>query len=156
VSGFLLAQRHRGACTEQTADLFFDDGKPTGRASRKRHQAAKAICRLCPVLEQCRAFAHADPGLEGIWGGETQAERLAAHDRAARDAAPVGENQQGRRLASLAAQLAQRDGLDAAARVLQVPPATLRRVLGLYGLDGPQVPPAPPATPLTAGKVGRG
>jgi WhiB family transcriptional regulator, redox-sensing transcriptional regulator len=140
LGGFLLTQRHRGACTEQTAGLFFDDG----RGSQARHEAAKAICRLCPILYPCRAFARADLTLEGIWGGETQDERRLA--RRLRTSAPAGDNPKGRRLAGLAAQLAGRRGLDAAARALNVPPATLRRVLGLYGLDQPPIPPVFPAS----------
>jgi WhiB family redox-sensing transcriptional regulator len=138
--GFLVAQRHLGACTEQTAGLFFDDG----RGSTARHQAAKAICRLCPILFACRAYARADPTLEGIWGGETQDERRLA--RRLRTSVPAGDNQEGRRLAARAADRARRQGLPAAARALNVPPATLRRVLGLYGLDQPPEPPGPPAS----------
>jgi Transcription factor WhiB len=110
LGGFLLTQRHRGACTEQTAGLFFDDG----RGSTARHQAAKAICRLCPILFACRAYAHADPTLEGIWGGETHEERRLA--RRLRTSVPAGDNPEGRRLAGRAAQLASRRGLPAAAR----------------------------------------
>jgi hypothetical protein len=140
VGGFLLAQRHRGACTEQTASLFFDEG----RGSKARHQAAKAICRLCPILYACRAYARADPTLEGIWGGETHNERRLA--RRIGTGVPAGDNQEGRRLAGRAAQLVSRRGLDGAARVLNVPPATLRRVLGLYGLDQPPIAPVLPAS----------
>jgi WhiB family transcriptional regulator, redox-sensing transcriptional regulator len=139
VGGFLLTQRHRGACTEQTASLFFDDG----RGSKARHKAAKAICRLCPILYDCRAYAHGDPTLEGIWGGETHDERRAARRSGTR--LPAGDNQEGRRLAGLAAEHARRSGLPAAARAFNVPPATLRRVLGLYGLQQPPDPAGPPA-----------
>jgi WhiB family redox-sensing transcriptional regulator len=141
VGGFLLTQRHRGACTEDTAELFFDSGGVAGRAARRVREQAKAICRLCPILHGCRAYARADPTLEGIWGGETQDERRTARRNGA--VPPPGDNQEGRRLAGLAAQLAHRDGLDAAARALAVPPATLRRVLALYGLDQPHPSPGP-------------
>jgi WhiB family transcriptional regulator, redox-sensing transcriptional regulator len=134
---FLLTQRDRGACTAQTAELFFDDGQAGRKANaRARQQAAKAICRLCPVLMACRAFARADPSLEGIWGGETETERRAARHQPS----PVGDNVQGRRLATIAAQRARQVGLDAAAAALSIPPATLRRVLALYGLDLPSAP----------------
>jgi WhiB family transcriptional regulator, redox-sensing transcriptional regulator len=136
LGGFLLTQRHRGACTEQTASLFFDDG----RGSTARHQAAKAICRLCPILHDCRAYARADPTLEGIWGGETEDERRTARRYGAGIVLPAGDNQEGRLMAGRAAEHARRSGLPAAARVLNVPPATLRRVLGLYGLDQPPRP----------------
>ena len=56
-------------------------------------------------------------------------------------------NQQGRSVASVAAQRARRDGLHAAAVAFKVPPATLRRVLGLYRLDQPPGPAGPPALP---------
>jgi WhiB family redox-sensing transcriptional regulator len=144
MGGLLLAQRHRGACTEQTAALFFDDATTSGRASRANHEAAKAICRLCPILHACRGYARADPTLEGIWGGETQTERHTARRKPT--GLPEADNQQGRRLASLAAQRARRDGLHAAAAAFKVPPATLRRVLGLYGLDQPPDPATPPGS----------
>src|SRR6266540_2717235 len=144
VGGFLLTQRHRGACTENTAELFFDSGGLAGRAARKRQEQAKAICRLCPILFACRAYARADPTLEGIWGGETQDERRTA--RRLGTSVPAGDNQDGRRLADLAAQLVSCRGLPAAAKALEVPPATLRRVLGLYGLDQPPIPLVLPAS----------
>jgi WhiB family redox-sensing transcriptional regulator len=137
LGGFLLTQRHRGACTEQTAGLFFDDGRPAGRGAKNRQEAAKAICRLCPILDACRAYARADSTLEGIWGGETEAERHSARRTATLTSHPMGENEQGRRLASLAAQRAGREGLAAASTALKVPAATLRRVFDLYGLDQP-------------------
>jgi WhiB family transcriptional regulator, redox-sensing transcriptional regulator len=144
VGGFLLTQRHRGACTEDTAELFFDSGGLAGRAARRVQEQAKAICRLCPILHGCRAYARADPTLDGIWGGETTDERRQA--RRLGISVPPGDNQEGRRLAGLAARLAHRDGLDAAAKALKVPPATLRRVLALYGLDQPPGPAGPPAS----------
>ncbi len=150
---FLLTQRHRGACTQQTAALFFDDGG--GRGAKKRQEQAKAICRLCPILQACRAYARADPGLEGIWGGESQDERHAARRKPRSDGLPAGDNQEGRRLAGGAAELAHRHGLHAAARALKVPPTTLQRVFALYGLDQPRrptgsLPPAPASPPATS------
>jgi WhiB family redox-sensing transcriptional regulator len=145
LGGFLLAQRHRAACTEETAALFFDDGRRTGRSVKARQEAtAKAICRLCPILGTCRAYARADSSLEGIWGGETQDERHAARRNATGAGLLTGDNEQGRRLATLAARLAHRDGLDAAATALKVPPATLQRVFDLYGLEQPSSPASPP------------
>jgi len=146
LGGFLLTQRHRGACTEDTAELFFDSGGLAGRAARKREVQAKAICRLCPILHGCRAYARADPTLEGIWGGETSDERRQARRLASGPDRQAADNEEGRRLAGLAAQLAHRDGLAAAARALKVPPSTLRRVFALYGLDQPPDPAGPCAS----------
>jgi WhiB family transcriptional regulator, redox-sensing transcriptional regulator len=150
LGGFLLTQRHRGACTEQTAELFFDSGGLASRAARKLQEQAKAICRLCPVLQACRAYVRADPTLEGIWGGETHDERRTAHHTSTSAWLPA-DNQEGRRLAGLAAQLAHRDSLDVAARTLAVPPATLRRVFALYGLTQPPDP-ASPSTSVKGGE----
>ena len=33
------------------------------------------ICRTCPVVEQCRAYAVKNPYATGIWGGTTRADR---------------------------------------------------------------------------------
>ena len=143
---FLVRQRFSGACDQTTAELFFDEGRESGYRVRDRHQAAKAICRLCPILAECRLVGRADPTLVGIWGGETPDERRQARG-SLHDGLPAGDNQKGRRLAGVAAQLARRDGVDAAATALQVPPATLRRVFALYGLDQPLDPISPSAAP---------
>ena len=39
---------------------------------------AKRLCMACPVQAQCLAYALANPGLEGIWGGATPKERMNA------------------------------------------------------------------------------
>jgi WhiB family redox-sensing transcriptional regulator len=145
---FLVRQRFSGACDQATAELFFDEGRESGYRVCDRHQAAKAICRLCPILGECRWVGRADPTLVGIWGGETPDERRQARRRGSHeDGLPAGDNQQGRRLASVAAQLARRDGVDAAASALRIPPATLQRVFALYGLDQPPGPTRPSAAP---------
>jgi len=147
VGQFLVRQRFYGACTQATAELFFDHGREPGHLVRQRHQAAKAICALCPILWECSLVGRADPTLVGIWGGETEAERHLAHRTPSQTGLPAGENQEGRRLAGVAAELASRDGPDAAARALGIPPATLRRVFALYGLGQPSGPASPSATP---------
>jgi WhiB family redox-sensing transcriptional regulator len=144
---FLVRQRFYGACDQTTAELFFDHGREPGHLVRQRHQAAKAICALCPILRDCRLVGRADPSLEGIWGGETRLERRQACHRGAHTGLPAEAGQKGRRLASVAAELARRDGLQAAARALGVPPATLRRVLALYSLGQLPGPASPSATP---------
>jgi WhiB family redox-sensing transcriptional regulator len=144
---FLVKQRFYGACTQATAELFFDYGREPGHLVRQRHQAAKAICALCPILGECRLVGRADPTLEGIWGGETEAERRQARRRGVHTNLPAGDNPEGRRLAGVAAELARRDGLDAAATAVGVPSATLRRVLALYGLRQPSDSASPSAAP---------
>ncbi len=129
VGAFLVKQRFSGACDQATAELFFDEGHKPGRV-RSRHQAAKAICALCPILLECRLVGRSDPSLEGIWGGETRDER-----RRARGGLPTPGNPNGRLLAHRAFQHAQRAGLHAAADRAGVLVATLRRVFTLYGLD---------------------
>lgn len=38
-------------------------------------EAAKAICRGCPVMEQCKRWALDDRIPEGVWGGMSEADR---------------------------------------------------------------------------------
>jgi WhiB family transcriptional regulator, redox-sensing transcriptional regulator len=153
---FLVRQRFYGACGQATAELFFDDGREPGHLVRQRHQTAKAICALCPIMRDCRLVGRADPTLEGIWGGETQDERRQARRNGVHTGLPAQANQKGRRLAGVAAERARRDGLQAAATALGVPPATLRRVFALYGLNRPPSPPGPasPASPSATPKGG--
>lgn len=73
---FLAADdwRHRAACKGQH-ELFFASPSETAPARYAREAQAKAICRTCPVLVECRAYARAH-NERGVWGGETE------HDRA--------------------------------------------------------------------------
>jgi WhiB family redox-sensing transcriptional regulator len=59
--------RHQAACRDHDPELWFS-GKPYEQA------AALAICRSCPVVGECRAFADDNDRisgypLQGIWGG---------------------------------------------------------------------------------------
>ena len=57
------------ACRDADTDVFF----PTAEADAA---AAKAICALCPVREECLESAlEASPAPEGVWGGLTRVER---------------------------------------------------------------------------------
>ena len=58
----------RGLCRGQVTDLWF----PSQGGDL---ETPKAICELCPVLAECRAYALARPALMGIWGGTSDRER---------------------------------------------------------------------------------
>ena len=60
-----------GACGDADPDLFF----PSTSAQAAQ---AIAICRRCPVMMQCRAYARAAGEDAGIWGGERQEDRARA------------------------------------------------------------------------------
>lgn len=67
--------RASAACRDTDPELFFPAAN-TGPAWVAQVAAAKAVCRDCPVLEQCRAFAF--DGLRyGVAGGLTEQERAA-------------------------------------------------------------------------------
>lgn len=60
--------RHQAACRDYDPELWFS-GKPYEQA------AALAVCRSCPVVDECRAFADDNNRisgypLQGIWGGK--------------------------------------------------------------------------------------
>jgi WhiB family transcriptional regulator, redox-sensing transcriptional regulator len=56
------------ACAETDPDLWF-------AAGAIEHKIAKRICRVCPVREQCLAYAMEEPVDHGLWGGLTERER---------------------------------------------------------------------------------
>jgi WhiB family transcriptional regulator, redox-sensing transcriptional regulator len=66
----------RGACRGAPTDLFFPE--EPGEA-----EAAIQVCRRCPVRAECAAYALGIPGLEGIWGGLTEADRRRHRRRSA-------------------------------------------------------------------------
>jgi WhiB family redox-sensing transcriptional regulator len=42
-----------------------------------QYDAARELCAVCPVHDECLAVALADPELMGLWGGTTERERRA-------------------------------------------------------------------------------
>ncbi|WP_280891409.1 WhiB family transcriptional regulator [Streptomyces sp. LBL] len=78
----------RAACLYvEDPDLFF----PIGHSGPNLEQIeeAKAICRRCPVMEQCLNWAVRVEQMEGIWGGTTESERRAIRRLEARLAAGI-------------------------------------------------------------------
>jgi WhiB family redox-sensing transcriptional regulator len=63
--------KEEAACKGQTELFFSIRGSNT-----ERNEAAKAICRTCPVSYQCLKYAKENLLAFGIWGGKTPAERL--------------------------------------------------------------------------------
>ena len=55
--------------------LFYSDFSERPSKRIKRENAAKAICGICPVIQECRQYAHNNPEY-GVWGGETEEERF--------------------------------------------------------------------------------
>ncbi|REE95157.1 WhiB family transcriptional regulator [Thermomonospora umbrina] len=66
----------RAACRQADPEMFF--ARP---ADRPAIEAAKRVCSGCPVREECLRYASEHDDLEGIWGGTTERERLAARIR---------------------------------------------------------------------------
>ncbi len=65
--------RDQAACRSLDPNLFFPAGA-TG-AAVEHIQAAKAVCRSCPVVEACLRFAIETNQEAGIWGGRDEDER---------------------------------------------------------------------------------
>jgi WhiB family redox-sensing transcriptional regulator len=65
--------RDRAACQSVSADLFFPIGR-TGDAI-EHIEAAKAVCRTCPVRDACLRFAIETNQEAGVWGGTSEDER---------------------------------------------------------------------------------
>ena len=64
----------QGACRTVATGLFFDSEAKRGARRALLEEAAKQVCRGCPVLTQCRAHGLACEDY-GIWGGLTAKER---------------------------------------------------------------------------------
>jgi len=65
--------RDEAACRHENADLFFPAGN-TGLAAGQI-EAAKAVCRPCPVQDACLRFALETNQEAGVWGGRDEDER---------------------------------------------------------------------------------
>ena len=65
----------RGACRNADNALFFHPDRERGANRARRESHAKAICRVCPVVAECRAHALSVREPYGIWGGLSTTER---------------------------------------------------------------------------------
>jgi WhiB family transcriptional regulator, redox-sensing transcriptional regulator len=71
--------RHRAACRDEDPELFFPEGT-VGPALLQVEQA-KAVCRLCSVVDDCLQWALETGQDAGVWGGMSEKERRAVRRR---------------------------------------------------------------------------
>jgi WhiB family transcriptional regulator, redox-sensing transcriptional regulator len=62
----------QGACKNSDPDIFYNE---------ETYPQARAICRTCPVIEQCLEHAMDWPETDGIWGGTTPRQRRTIRQR---------------------------------------------------------------------------
>ena len=71
-----IGWQYRAACKVSVSNLFFAPNHLERKEERlARESAAKAICRTCPVLVECREYALLVREPHGIWGGLNEYER---------------------------------------------------------------------------------
>lgn len=71
--------QYDGACREATPDTFFHPDGERGAARKRRDEAAKAVCRTCPVLRECRRHALTVREPYGVWGALSEDDREAIY-----------------------------------------------------------------------------
>lgn len=64
-----------GACRGMDSEAFFHPPQERAKGRRRRISAAKAVCKACPVIQQCLAHALETREPYGIWGGLSEDER---------------------------------------------------------------------------------
>lgn len=64
--------RARAACAGYPNTLFFPTSDGAEEASIEK---AKAVCGVCPVVEDCLQYALETNQRSGIWGGTSEKER---------------------------------------------------------------------------------
>jgi WhiB family redox-sensing transcriptional regulator len=70
------------ACRETDGSWFFPPERERESARIKRIAKAKTVCRQCPVLADCRAYAVRVGEPFGVWGGLSEDERPQPDDQA--------------------------------------------------------------------------
>ncbi|MGH8896092.1 MAG: WhiB family transcriptional regulator [Egibacteraceae bacterium] len=73
------AWRGKAACLDIDPEWFFPVGA-TGQALAQIEQA-KAVCRRCPVIDECLEWALQTKQNDGVWGGMSEDERRAHRRR---------------------------------------------------------------------------
>ena len=64
-----------GSCRGMDSDAFFHPPQERAKGRRRRISAAKAVCKACPVIQQCLEHALETREPYGIWGGLSEDER---------------------------------------------------------------------------------
>ena len=70
-----------GVCRGEDPNIFFHPEGERGSARENRQNAAKSLCKRCPVISECAAHALAVREPYGVWGGMTEEEREAIYSR---------------------------------------------------------------------------
>jgi WhiB family redox-sensing transcriptional regulator len=77
--------RHFAECSKHDPEIWFPIGN-TGPALLQIEEAT-AICRTCPVMQECGQWAFDTDQQSGVWGGLSEDERRAMKRRASRNRA---------------------------------------------------------------------
>lgn len=71
--------RNLALCRTEDPELFFPVG--TSGPALLQTEQAKAVCRRCPVTEECLEWAFGTGQDAGVWGGMSEDERRAVRRR---------------------------------------------------------------------------
>jgi len=74
-----MSWRNKAVCQVEDPELFFPIG--TSGPALLQVEQAKAVCRRCPVTEQCLGWALETGQDAGVWGGMSEDERRAVRRR---------------------------------------------------------------------------
>jgi WhiB family transcriptional regulator, redox-sensing transcriptional regulator len=68
-----MSWHHQAACRTEEPELFFPIG--TSGPALGQLAEAKSVCRGCPVVSECLAWALESGQNSGVWGGMSEDER---------------------------------------------------------------------------------
>lgn len=117
-------------CRDEDPELFFITGP--GPASTRQLDAAKAVCRRCPVTAACAEWALSSGQDFGVWGGLSADERRAVRrartaGRPCRAGRRSPRSERARRRADAIARVEHGDRIDDVAAQVGVSRRTLDR-----------------------------
>ncbi len=140
------------ACKDANPSVFFAEGAGAIKATA----TARKICRDCPLLRDCQAFAIPQPSLRGVWGGLTEQDRERVRagapvpDVTAARRPPVTRTQTTRTLAVIAHQVAMGLTVD---EIVALSPHNRKTVLRHLHKVRDVTGQAPPGFPKSPGKA---
>lgn len=65
----------KAACVGMDSNAFFYEPAERGHSKMKKIRAAKAVCKTCPVINECLKHALDAEEPYGVWGGLSEEER---------------------------------------------------------------------------------